>query len=267
VAGEARRERLLEVLRGRETATVDELAECLDVSRMTVHRDLDLLAEHKIVRRIRGGATLQRSLVYESDYGYRGRLCLDEKRALARQAATLVEPGMAVFLDDSTTSAQLVPFLLDRRPLTVITYAMQVMEQLHKVEDVTLLALGGRYEPLVNGYVGIVCEQAIAALRADLAILSSGAVSGGAAYLHYQEVVSTKRAMMAAADRSVLLVDHTKFGKSALYRFAPLADFDVVLTNSELDAQTQALLRDQRVNLRVAEEGLVQPNQPTLSVQ
>ena len=87
--GEARRGRILELLRAREAATVEELAEHLGVSKMTVHRDLDRMADLKLVRRIRGGATLQPSVVFESDVGYRARQHLAEKQALARRVCAV----------------------------------------------------------------------------------------------------------------------------------------------------------------------------------
>ena len=83
MAGDKRRDDILERLRERESATVEELAEPLQVSRMTVHRDLDRLAELKLVRKVRGGATMLPSTVFEADYRYRENQCQAEKQRLA----------------------------------------------------------------------------------------------------------------------------------------------------------------------------------------
>ena len=95
VTGEERREVLLTFLRKRETASVDELADRLGVSRMTVHRDLDRLAELSMVRKIRGGATLLPTTLFEADYAYRERQNRSAKSLIAATIAACIEPGMA----------------------------------------------------------------------------------------------------------------------------------------------------------------------------
>src|SRR4051812_47518382 len=125
---EVRREKLVEVLRMNETASIEELAGILGVSRMTVHRAPDYLVEHNVVRKTRGGATMLPTARYEADYDYRARTDLEEKRALGRAAAELVEPGMAVILDDSSTVGQVVPHLADKKPLTIVTTALGIVQ-------------------------------------------------------------------------------------------------------------------------------------------
>jgi DeoR/GlpR family transcriptional regulator of sugar metabolism len=85
-SGEERRTQILERLCERELATVDELAQIFSVSRMTVHRDLDQLETVGCVRKVHGGATIRPSVVFESNFNYRGRQYLAER---ARLRATL----------------------------------------------------------------------------------------------------------------------------------------------------------------------------------
>ena len=249
--GEARRSRILEFLRAREAATVEELADLLSVSKMTVHRDLDRLAELRLIRRIRGGATLQPSVVFESDVGYRARQHLPEKQALARRVSELIEPGMALILDDSTTTSAILPFLLERLPLTVITNCVSVINVLARQEGITLISLGGRYDPISDAFFGIVCETAAARLRADLGIFSTAAVHGASAYLRDQDIARAKLAMMAASDRSVIAFDQSKFGKSALNLFTPLTAFDHVFIPDSTEDRLVAELKKAQVRVEV----------------
>ncbi len=253
--GEVRREALLQYLRVRENASVDELVERMRVSKMTVHRDLDRLAEQRLVRKVRGGVTLTTSILFEGDYAYRERQNRAEKAALAQRMAELVEPGMAIVLDDSSTAASIIPFLDHKRPLTVITNGLKVIESFRRADEITLISLGGRYDPVGNAFFGLVCEAAAARLRADLAIFSTSAVRGTSAYLHDPDIIRAKLAMKAVAERSVIAFDRSKVGRSALNLFAPLREFDSVLVTEGLPPEVRQALQKDGVRLELVPSG------------
>src|SRR5690606_18881126 len=102
------------------SASVEDMANRFSVSRMTIHRDLDDLEQAGLLRKVHGGASIESSPQFESDFRYRERIALNEKRAIAALAAGLVEPGQTIILDDSSTTGVMAPLLLDLRPLTVI---------------------------------------------------------------------------------------------------------------------------------------------------
>ena len=243
MTAEERRAQIIERLCEREFATVDELSSMLAVSRMTIHRDLDQLAAAGCVRKTHGGATILPSVVFESNFNYRSRQHLAEKRALARHIAALIEPGMTIILDDSTTTAALAEFLPARKPLTVITNAANMVSTLIRREDLSVICLGGHYNTATDAFLGVDCELALERLRADLGVFSAAAVIGGAGYLHESEVVRAKIAMKAAVGKSFLSFDHSKFGKSALHLFGRLRDFDRVFTTEGADAAEIERLR------------------------
>lgn len=256
MSGEERRLRIVEHLRATETETVEGFSRMFGVSGMTVHRDLDALVEQRILRKIRGGATILPSVLFEGDYAYRERLNVAEKTALARAAAELVEPGMAVMMDDSSTVAAVVPQIVDRRPLTVVTNAVPVLRALETVSGISVVCLGGTWNSVTNAYLGMITEQAARSMRVDLALFSTACVHGTTAYLRDLDgVVRAKHAMMESSDRNVLLVDHAKFGKSALHRFADLTSFESVLTTDGLRRETRETLRRARVRLRIVRSG------------
>ena len=241
--GEERRAQILEYLCERESASVDELANQFSVSRMTIHRDLDQLAGARCVRKTHGGATILPSVVFESNFSYRARRHQDEKRALASHIASLIEPGMTVILDDSTTIAAVAEFLHARKPLTVITNAASLIGSLIRHEELSVICLGGHYNAVMDAFLGVDCELALERLRADLGLFSAAAVRGAAAYLHESELTRAKIAMKAAAERSFLAFDHSKFGKSALHLFGKLKEFDRVFTTEGADPAEISRLR------------------------
>lgn len=247
-----RRERIAQHVLEHDMVAAKDLAALFDVSLMTVHRDLDELERQGVLRKSRGGATPQPSSLFESNVRFRLSAALAEKRALATYALGLVEPGQAVLLDDATTTLALARLLPRLAPITVITNFLATIKELSGLEGVRLIALGGEYLRSHDSFVGVVCERAIAALRADIFFMSTAAVSEGYAFHQEQEIVSVKRAMLVAATRKVLLVDGGKLGKVALHRLAPLRDFDLVVVDAGVDEARLRELRETQVPVAVA---------------
>jgi len=248
---EVRRRWIVDRVLRNKTVDVDELCEHLKVSRMTIHRDLDDLHNQGALRKVRGGATVQPSYLFESDIGFRLRSNVKEKEALARHALTLVEPGQAIMLDDSTTVRALAVLLPAIKPLTIITNCLGIMAQLCGEREIHQISLGGEYMPSFDSYTGLVCENAIASLRANQLFMSASAVSGGVAFHQNQEITKTKEAMMRSSARKILMVDHSKFGKVALHRLTPLDAFDLVLVDSGLEESWLNELGDAHIAYKV----------------
>jgi DeoR/GlpR family transcriptional regulator of sugar metabolism len=232
-----RRNEIMALLLEAGSVGVDQLAARFDVSKMTIHRDLDELEESGFLRKVRGGASVQSSSRFESDYRYRENIAAAEKDRIAIAAAALVDPGQSVIIDDSSTAGRIAAHLVDLKPLTVITNNLAVIGAFSEIRGINLIALGGQYSRKFNGFFGLVTEDALRSLRADIAFLSSSAIHGTQAFHQDQEVVHTKRLMMAAAERTYMLVDSAKFNKRALHFMADLRSFEAVLTAGPVPAE------------------------------
>jgi len=247
-----RQERIAEYVLQHSSVRVQELATKFNVSVMTIHRDLEDLKRQGVLRKVRGGATAQPSSLFESDIRYRATITPREKAAIARSASRLVEPGQAVMLDDSTTSLALAKLLPAFEYLTVITHSLSVLRELSPHKHVHLVALGGDYLPHYDAFAGILCEQAITSLRVNLLFTSTSAVLNLMAYHQEQGIIQVKRAMINSAERSILLVDSTKFGRSALHQLARLQDFDLVIVDDRLASPTLQEMRNAGINVELA---------------
>jgi DeoR/GlpR family transcriptional regulator of sugar metabolism len=229
-----------------------QISETFGVSLMTAHRDIDQLVRAGMVQKYYGGVTALPSAVFDSSIHYRSRSARAEKAAIARTAATLVEPGMVVLLEDSTTTLALAHELIDVAPLTVITNFPEIVQVLKGRDELRLIMLGGVYSTGHDAYLGLPCIDAVGRVRADVHFSSTSAMSTTQAYHSEQDVVLVKRAMMSVSDRSVLLMDHHKIGRTALHSLAPLTDFTDLVVDDGTDASTLATLIERHPRVHVA---------------
>ena len=219
---------------------------------MTVHRDLDELEERGLLRKDRGVATAAATSLVESSDVYRASRQLGEKEAFAHEGSNFIEPGQAIFLDDSTTTLHLLPHLHTKTPLTIITNTLTIMNELRGTRGITTVGLGGEYHNWCSSFMGRMTVREISELRADLFIMSTSAIIDDICFHQTLETVDVKRAMFESASKRILLVDGTKFEKRALHAMLPLSAFDAVIVDASTSTTEINRLRDKGIHVQVA---------------
>jgi DeoR/GlpR family transcriptional regulator of sugar metabolism len=247
-----RRDWIRDRVRDHGFVRIETIAKELDVSVMTVHRDLDALQAQGWLRKVRGGATALPSAAFHGDVGQRMAAMAEVKGRLANAALGLLVRGQTVMLDESTTCLHVAQRLTEKAPLTVISNFLAAIKLLAGQPGITLIALSGTYLPAYDAFLGLHTAEAAESFRSDVLLMSTTAISNGRCYHQSQETVQVKRALMANAGRRILLVDHTKFAREGLYALAPLTDFDIVIADNALPAFEQKRLRDSGVRLQLA---------------
>lgn len=225
------------------SVTVDQLVSLLGISRMTVHRDLDVLEADAVLRKVRGGATALRSSLFESDFPFRLTSCVAAKDAIGRAAAKFVDGGQAVICDESTTTMAALRAIEASESITVITNCFPMMQYVNESTKHRLIGLGGDYVTRYQAFLGIVCEQAITNIYADVLLASCSAVRGSSTYHQDQQIVAVKRAMIKSAPTRLLLLDSSKVGVGALYHLGEIGDFTHLITD---DGTPETLLDQAR---------------------
>lgn len=214
--------------------SLDDLAASLGVSRMTIHRDLEVLETRGVLRKIRNGATAQPSSAFESNVEFRMARAVDAKQALAAHAVGLIEPGDVILLDEATTLFPMIPHLAEIDDLTVVTNFLPIQAAVSKLSGVKLIGLCGEYVRRFDTFSGPLCEQSVRQLRINRYFTSTTAIAGDGAFHPNSMIAGTKRAMMRASVRKYLLADVSKFERTALHRFADLDEFDQIITDTPL---------------------------------
>src|SRR6187200_1532979 len=227
-----RMQHVLRLLETRDSVPVAELAETFSVSEVTVRSDLSTMAGQGLVARIRGGVRALRDGP-EVGFDLRLRLEVEQKRAIARAAAAMVDDGEAVALDASTTAYYLALELCAKRELVVVTNGLLVATALADAPGITVLLTGGVLRLSAMSLVGDLGTDVLRTTRINKGFLGARGLSlpRGLMDLNPDEV-RIKQEMADACDQVYGIFDGTKWHRSALLAFVPVEELTGIVTDS-----------------------------------
>ena len=247
---------ILDRITARGGVRVADLVAEFDVSDMTIRRDLEVLAERGVIHKVHGGATtILPGAADEPGYAAKTELQIQEKIAITLRAAEFVRPGTAIALSAGTTTARLAHRLTDVPELTVVTNSIPVADVFYRGgrSDQTVVLTGGVRTPS-DALVGPVAVAAIRSLHVDLLFLGVHGMTEGAGFTTPNLLeAETDRALVAAAERLIVLADHTKWGTVGLSSIVELTDADVLVTDDLLDGEARAALAESVGELVIAQ--------------
>lgn len=249
-----RQHEIVELLRASVALSVRELTETMNVSHMTVRRDIAALEEAGLVESVPGGVRLIGSPRQQTpvERAPRTELETPAKQAIARAAAAHVRPGSTVFLDAGTTCEAIVERLLTISGITVVTNdflsAMRLM-----AENVMAIHTGGTIDSNSGSSSGPLAAATLDALSIDVAFLSAGAwdLAHGLTTSETDKL-TLKRAARQAAQRTILVADSTKFDTHARFKAVALDELDLIITDDRLSEPDRKRLEDSGVRIDCA---------------
>lgn len=234
---------ILQMIAEKGAVTVAELCEQLEVSDMTIRRDLSTLEQASLLRRIHGGAVSARGRSYEPPVLTRIQEARSAKQSIGKYAASLVHEGDSLAIDIGTTTLELARNLTSLRDITVVTNSLPIANILTDVPGIRLMLCGGIVRPGEHSLIGPVAEYTFSRFYMDIAFIGIGGVDLEAGLTEYNlEDAEVKRHMIHNSQRCILLTDSRKFG---LKTFASVASLDVVddiVTDDGLDPAFQSRL-------------------------
>jgi DeoR/GlpR family transcriptional regulator of sugar metabolism len=229
-----------------------ELARHLKVSEMTVRRDLAALEAEGAVRRVRGGALPAASGSYEPPFAARSKLNTGAKQKIAVVVSGLIGDGETVILDGGTTAAAIAEEILTRE-ITVCTLSLRVADILSGSSSVRLMIPGGIVRPGERSLVGPAALRIFEDHRFDVYVMTVSAVHMLAGLTEWNlDDTAVKRAALAAASRSIVACDASKFGKTAFGRICGVEQADLLVTDAAIPADQHTTLTAAGVDVRVA---------------
>lgn len=249
----SRKSRILELLAENETLTPNDLADIMKVSLSTARRDLDEMAEAGLIKRKFGRAEMLTPPGEEMPFALRSTVNQDEKGRIARAALDLVENGDTIFISGGTTNLELAKLLPGQRRVTVITHALRVANALVDKPGIDLILMGGSLLSDEQIMVSPLPEGSTPQYRANKLFYGTQAVSVKHGLTHSRVTeVNMERTIARMVDQIILLVDHTKFGKTASVFVMPISSIHTVVTGRELDEQIVSELEATNIKVMLA---------------
>ena len=224
-----RQKKILSLAEAQGEITIKELASRLDVSEMTVHRDLDILQAERYLYKKRGAAVFIESADRDTSDFY-----TEEKRAIGRKAVELIPDGASIIFDNSTTALECARFMNPEGKYTFYTTNLETSKMLTSYTKSVLYCSGGYYFPDSKGFVGSQAEAFVSSVRADLCFIGASGITSDGITTPYPMHTPLQKAIISAAKTKILVCDHSKFGKRAMEKICELKDIDIIVTDREL---------------------------------
>ena len=246
-----RRSRLLDIIRIRGFAALDELVRELAVSESTVRRDLDALEDQGSAKRTHGGVLYSGGMPRLAEFDDRQPANWAAKRAIAAAAATMIEDGETVLLDGGTTTYE-VARLLVGRSLQVVTNSLPVANLFASESRTDLVLLGGYVSPRTGVCLGPYANELLGRLHVTTTVLSAAGISEEGLFNAHLLLAETEQAMLKAASRVMVVADSSKFGRKSLTLVSGLDSIDIFVSDNGLPQRWRDIVTANTATLLIA---------------
>ena len=224
---------IVERVRGKGRASVNDLADHLDVAPETIRRDLSYLEKQGLVQRVHGGAI---PIWLEPTVDLKNSIQQAEKLRIAKAVMPLLPENGTVILDSGTTTAQIVPLIPDSARLRIITNSPDHAVALMEKENVEIILAGGRVRKGTRACVDHWAINTFEGIVADLAIVATNGISMARGLTTPEPAEgAVKTAMLLAAKKKIVVADHTKFKQDFFSKFGDVKDLDLIITDESVD--------------------------------
>jgi DeoR/GlpR family transcriptional regulator of sugar metabolism len=223
-----RKSHILEVLRRDGQVVAKRLSTELSLSEDTIRRDLRELAHEGLLQRVHGGALPASPAV--ADFSRRQQVVPDEKVAIGRAAAALVQPGQVVFVDGGTTAVQMARHLDPQLRATVVTHSPSIAVEVAPHASIEVVMIGGRLFKHSIVSVGAGAVEEIKRIRADTYFMGVTGIHPTAGLSTGDlEEANIKRALMASSAETAVLASSEKLGGASAYVIASIGDISTLI--------------------------------------
>lgn len=239
-----RRDWVLQKIQVDGKVEIDQLSADLDVSHMTIRRDLDLLEEEGKVIRVHGGAIGTKPLITETPFLAKESKNTDQKRIIAKKALSFIKDGQTILLDSGTTTLELARLLKSKSNLTVITNDIKIAAELVD-SKLKVIITGGELQNDVGALFGPQTHHFLKNIHVDIFFLGAHAIHDETGITSPTfEKSFVKQLMMGAAERTLLLADSSKIGERAFSKVCDLKDITGFITDDDISTEAREKLAE-----------------------
>ena len=223
---------ILEYIRVNGEVLTKDLAQKLNVSTMTITRDLKALADNGAVQLTYGGAMSCEMSSSEYPMALKEEANTDGKKRIATYCKQLVKPGSSVFIETGTTTLAVAKEIFRTENCTFYTNSLLALNALSKFSGITLHTIPGKYRELSQGFLGPQAIEYVKDFQFDIAFIGTEGIDLDLGITLPNEADAyTKKAIIQQAKRVIIVADHSKFGLTHLHKAAELAKIDLIVTD------------------------------------
>lgn len=236
---EERKQKILEMIQANRSMATSELAKIVGASSITLRRDLAILESMGLVKRTHGGA-ISKGLENRMEISFfeKSRHNLEEKIRIAQKASEMIQVGDTIILDAGTTTFQIAKHIKEKMDIHVLTNSVYNLLELAESPGIEVSLTGGSLRRISRSLIGPLAINSLSSIRVGKLFLGATGVSLEKGLTSPNMVeAQTKSAMIRAADTVVLVVDHSKFGKTTLGKFAELDEVQVLITDRKAPSE------------------------------
>ena len=251
---EERQSIILELLIQHNSILVTDLATHLNVSSVTIRKDLTDLEREKKLYRNHGKAILIDPYIDNRNVSEKEKLYVEEKRLIGMKAASLITPKDSILIASGTTMHALARSIVPVDELTVITASMEVSNILASEKNIYIIQLGGILRHSSLSVVGKYAENILADFSCSKLFIGVDGIDldFGITTTNMMEA-SLNRVMMQTAQKTIVLADSSKFGRRGFSKIADMEDVDHIITDSHIPPSTALCLEEMGIEVTIAD--------------
>lgn len=248
-----RRDKIVEMLNEDGAVKVSTLSRIFKVSEVTIRQDLEKLENEGLVVREHGGAFLKNIGQQVQNFALANLVNMDKKEKIGRKAAEFIENGDTIILDSGTTTTEIARHILDRRNLTVITNAINIVMILGSNPGINIILTGGEFKAPTLSLTGQKAADFFAGLHVDKLFLATAGISlkSGLTYPSLSDI-AVKKAMIDSAETVYLVADSSKIGKGALASLGALSLIHYLITDSGITENDKKIFVQNEIDFIIA---------------
>lgn len=247
-----RHQHIIELINKEGSIKVNDLSSNLNVSHVTIRKDLQFLEDKKLLFRTHGGATLSNPYIADRHVDEKVSLQANEKQKIGEYAAKLIEPNDCILIASGTTVQFFARNIVAKESLTVVTSALNVALELIHHPDVEVIQLGGLMRKTSASVTGVYAETILNDFSCSKLFLGVDGIDPeyGLTTSNMMEALLNKK-MIGASQKTIVLVDSSKFGKRGFGKICGMEDIEQIITDSKISDRTVSVLEGMGVEVTV----------------
>lgn len=234
---EERYERIIEKIQLEGRVRVKDLAKDFNVTEDCIRKDLKELENRSKLKRVYGGAIINRTHEDIKTIEERRNINIDEKKKIAKNAADLVNNGEIIFLDTSTNNLEIAKELYkSNKKIVVITNMLEIVFELRNNSNIKVISVGGEFNNEVGAIVGAAADRYIRNFTYDKAFIGVCGINKETGFISTVNLEDglTKKTIIECTNKSYLVMEKEKFNYDEFYKFAKLDEIEGIVTEDEI---------------------------------